>query len=229
MKWAPYNFFFHREGKHFIYNSLSNSFALLDGETYNALKKSCDSGTEISVDNELLDSLRIMKAVDTDVDTELLRIRHLEQTRKFNPTTIGLTINPTLACNFRCSYCFEKEHPSIFMSDEIEDSIVEMVKGNSIAKRISVTWFGGEPLLAFNRIVSITNRLMATGKEYSAGMISNGYLLSKDIARKLSDLKIRHIQVTLDGDRETHNSRRMLADRSGTFDKIVEMTPNFRG
>jgi uncharacterized protein len=40
----------------------------------------------------------------------------------------------------------------------------------------------GEPLLAFNRIVSLTRKMQALGLKYKAGIITNGYLLTEDIA-----------------------------------------------
>ncbi len=221
MIWSRYNIFFQKEGKNFLYNSLSNSFARLEEECYRRLEESFRRDAYPEEDKDIVPDLRNMKAIDVDDQTELLRIRHLEQASKFNPSSLDLTINPTLSCNFRCPYCFEKDHPVKFMSDEVEDSIVEMVTNNRLARRVFVTWFGGEPLLAFKRMKSLSRRLIETGKEYSAGMITNGYLLDEKVAEELKELRIRMMQITIDGDKETHDSRRFLAGGGPTYDTIM--------
>ncbi len=221
MIWSRYNIFFQKEGKNFLYNSLSNCFVELESKDYSELKEYFESDRYPESDSEIIDDLREIKAIDVDEETELLRIQYKETAARFNPTVLGLTINPTLSCNFRCPYCFEKDHPIKFMTDEVEDAIIDYVKKSNLAKVISVTWFGGEPLLAFDRVKSLSKRLMALDKKYDAGMITNGYLLTENIASQFADLRITHIQITVDGLRETHDSRRFLAGGGPTFDRIL--------
>lgn len=221
MKLSNYNIIFERNGEYFLYNSLSNSFALLDRETY--LYLNSHHATEVNIeDKELYDILFSMKAVDVDKDYELMRLRYIDDYRRFNRSRVSLTIVPTLACNFRCPYCFEVEHQNRFMTDEIEDRIVDYVAAQTQASVIDITWFGGEPLMAFPRIETLTARLKNLGKTYRAGMISNGYLLTEEVAGKLEDLSIGRIQITLDGPKEIHDSRRFLKGGYPTFDHIVE-------
>jgi uncharacterized protein len=52
-------------------------------------------------------------------------------------------------------------------------------------------------------------------------MVTNGYLLDKEMARRMFDAQVRDFQITLDGAPEDHNRLRLLADRkSGTFERI---------
>lgn len=145
---------------------------------------------------------------------------------------VGLTICPTMGCNFDCPYCFEN-HCAGKMSAEVQDDIVALAKRmleTSAARGLSVTWFGGEPLLAPDVIESLSQRLMALaedcGAEYRAGIITNGYLLTQENVRMLADHKVFSAQVTLDGMREAHDATRHLAGGGATFDRIVE---NLRG
>lgn len=223
--WSKYNIFFEREDCYFLYCPLSNSFAKLSKDTYEYLKGRFENDLPME-DDELKETLRSMKSIDTDDELEIMKIRHLEDLRKFSRKSVSLTINPTLACNFRCGYCFEKEHQNKYMTPEIEDKIVEYVSNCTESNRVFVTWFGGEPLLGFKTIRSLTGKLMALGKDYEAGMITNGYLLTEDIARQLTGLKIKSIQITLDGKRDIHDSRRFLAGGGRTFDRIVENIRN---
>lgn len=141
---------------------------------------------------------------------------------------VGLTICPTMGCNFDCPYCFEN-HRSGTMSAEVQDDVVALAERMMKAagsNDLSITWFGGEPLLAPKVIESLSQRLMALtderGGEYHAGIITNGYLLTAENVRMLDACKVSSAQVTLDGLRETHDATRCLAGGAPTFDTIVE-------
>lgn len=74
----------------------------------------------------------------------------------------------------------------------------------------------------FERIVSLTQKIQALNLNYRAGMITNGYLFTENIASQLTDLNIRKVQITIDGNERTHDSRRCLRSGKGTFKKIVD-------
>jgi len=143
------------------------------------------------------------------------------------PHGIGLTICPTMGCNFDCPYCFET-HFSGKISAEVQDDVValaERMLDASNAKSISVTWFGGEPLLAPDIIESLTERLRELtekrGGSYSAGIITNGYLLTQDIVDMLERCNVNSGQVTIDGMGATHDATRHLANGGPTFERIT--------
>lgn len=167
--------------------------------------------------------------VDDNIDEkEILRIRYTAA--KFNNQSLSLTIAPTMECNFACSYCYEEGYRHNTMNDKVQNSVIDFVKRRKdIIKNLSVSWYGGEPLLALDIIEKLTKSFLEiTGEEinYSAGIVSNGYKLTRNVAKKLKDLKIKNIQVTLDGHKEIHNKRRMLLNGKGTFDKIINNIKN---
>lgn len=219
--WSKYNVFFNKGENYFLYCSLTNSFARLSKETYLDLRRKFMDDMPVE-DEEIRTQLKHMKAIETDDAYELTRIRYMDDIRRFSRHSLSLTINPTLACNFRCPYCFEKEHRPKYMTDEVEDRIMELVRNSVGSQRIFVTWFGGEPLLGFNIIKSLTGKLKGIGKPYEAGMITNGYLLTDEVIKSLEPLCIRRLQITLDGRREIHDSRRHLADGGPTYDVIIK-------
>ena len=222
MIWSRYNILFEREGIYLFYNSLSNAFAELSKETFYLLAD-CKAGEIFSTEDEtLMSNLKRMRAVVDDDVEEFLKVKYHVMTRRFDNHFLSLTINPTLGCNFACPYCFEGEHNNIFMTDEVEDGIIDFVKRKTDAKRIDVTWFGGEPLLAFQRIVSLTRKMQSLGLAYSAGMITNGYLLNESVISQLKLLDIKKIQITVDGLQEEHDKRRFLKGGYPTFERIVE-------
>ena len=53
----------------------------------------------------------------------MIKIKFYALAERFNNRRLDLTINPTLACNFACPYCFEEDHRNIYMSENTENEI----------------------------------------------------------------------------------------------------------
>lgn len=140
---------------------------------------------------------------------------------------ISLTICPTMGCNFDCPYCFE-DHARGKMAPEVQDDVVELAKRMMDAadtNDLSVTWFGGEPLLVPEIIESLSERLIALteerGGKYDAAIITNGYLLTQENADMLGRCKVSSSQVTIDGMGAAHDATRYLRGGKPTFERIV--------
>ena len=143
------------------------------------------------------------------------------------PHAVGLTICPTMGCNFDCPYCFEN-HRAGKMTPEVQDDVValaERMLDATNAKGLHISWFGGEPLLACDIIESLSERLMALvdkrGGEYTAGIITNGYLLTQDVVDMLERCNVKFAQITIDGMGATHDATRRLANGGPTFERII--------
>ncbi|MDR0605536.1 MAG: radical SAM protein [Bacteroidales bacterium] len=224
MIFSKYNYLFHSE-EHgfFLYNAMNNVFIELTEEQYNILQ---DIKNNIivpdSIDDFFLNQLlenRII--VENDLD-DYYKIKFQRLYSRFDDSSLALTIAPTLACNFRCSYCYEgNTHPNIEMSDETEKKLIEFIKKYDNVKSISVTWYGGEPLLSIDRIRSLTKQIKAINANYSAYMITNGYLMTENIIDELSNLNIYTLQITIDGMEETHNKKRPHITKKDSFQKII--------
>ena len=157
---------------------------------------------------------------DEDYELKIKRAANILDKRYLN-----LIIMPTELCNFRCKYCYEKFEKGR-MSKELQDSIIKYVKKNiSNYVGMSVSWFGGEPLLALDIIEYLSDNFIkickAAKRIYVSGITTNGYDLTPDVFDKLYKLKVLTYQVTLDGFRTQHDNQRVLANGKGTFDKIV--------
>jgi uncharacterized protein len=76
-------------------------------------------------------------------------------------------------------------------------------------------------MLQFDRIRRISRRLLALGIPFFASMVTNGYLLDAASIEEFTALKIRGVQVTLDGPEDVHDSRRHLAGGGPTFRTIL--------
>lgn len=150
------------------------------------------------------------------------------------PHAIGLTVCPTMGCNFDCPYCFE-DHGRGKMSQEVQDDVMALAERMIDAagvKSVHVTWFGGEPLLACDVIDALSKRLIALtqerGGEYRASIITNGYLLTQDVADMLKEHKVDSLQITIDGLGASHDATRHLRGGGPTFERIVDNLRNVK-
>ena len=159
-------------------------------------------------------------------EVELLRNAYTHS--KYSRDEATYTIVPTLDCNFSCPYCYElRENKYMALETQLDtiEFIKKLVLDNQI-KKANVCWYGGEPLLATNTIKNISKQLidvlMGLQVEYSASIITNGYLIDENVIQLFKECSIHRVQITIDGYRETHNSRRMIKGGKDTYDKIVE-------
>jgi len=138
------------------------------------------------------------------------------------PKHIFITVLPTLRCNFRCSCCFENLQ-SHAMSLEVQEALVNKItQFHQKGYKISLVWSGGEPLIEIDIIDSILSRLNTIGMKYTSIIKTNGYLLTSEVINKLAEWQVKHIQVILDGDEYTHDSKRILANGESSFQTIMD-------
>ncbi len=141
-------------------------------------------------------------------------------------TSFALTIVTSLGCNFDCPYCYQVK-PRAILDDETVALLVDVLDEQlPTITQFAVTWFGGEPLLATERIDDLSHafieRCDAAGVAYSANIVTNGYLLTRDVAQRLRDARVGSAQITLDGPAEIHDLMRPLRSGRGTFDVILD-------
>jgi len=229
IKTSKYTLFFpdiNGGNKQIMYNSLTSSLALIDDDHFGQYLAFKDENITIKDEKFYKDLKRGGFIIDEKID-ELELIRHDMYKAKFNSNQISLTIAPTLECNFGCIYCFEKEVVNKRkMSKETADYIIEFIKEKSkIIKSLNVYWYGGEPLLAIDMINYLSSKIIEICKKnniaYLSSIITNGYLLTDSNIESLIKSNISMIQVTVDGDRETHNKRRPLKGGGASFDTII--------
>jgi len=226
MKISRYNHFFpYSETNSIAYNALTNSLALITKPNLEAYNAYCNDGKPMP-DELVTDLKKGMFLLEDHVD-ELDTLRYNMLRARYNTDSLSLTIAPTNDCNFRCVYCYEKDAiSSKYMSQEVQDKLVELLESRKgLISSFGVSWYGGEPLMAFDVVESLSKRFMevceASNIRYSANMITNGYLLNHEILSRIQDLNISSIQVTIDGLPEVHNQNRPLVGGGETFDTIL--------
>lgn len=216
-------------GKSIFYNSLSRSMCLLESDENQQLSNFLVAGIPIE-DEQLINQLMQQGVLVPEEVDELKVVKEHYQKQRFENTSAILTICPTLACNFGCDYCFQgADKSSELMSEEVKDGIItlfrRMIKEHPNLEQAQLSWYGGEPLVKKNVIYELSDRLIRVCEEenvkYVGTMVSNGHALNKEVAQKLYDRALRHVQITLDGSQEYHDARRHLLSGKGTYDKIL--------
>jgi uncharacterized protein len=147
---------------------------------------------------------------------------------------LRVTVLTTLQCNFACDYCFQGDHGDYNKFADrmsIDDSArlarwIEQRLDELKPKRLTLTFFGGEPLLNLPVVYDQAERVFAScqarGVTLALGVITNGLLLTEEVVDRLLPFGLAYVKVTLDGDRDTHNKMRPLRGGQGTFDRIIE-------
>lgn len=222
MYWSKYNILSKSEKYgYLLFNTMSLAFIRIneqDIDMWKKLRETPDSYTNFQNYDFLIKARILVDNQDDDLNVYLADVLK----NRYNSSDMALTILPTRGCNFGCIYCYEQDRPNVLMNEQTEKAIVKFVCSNSNLKRISVVWYGGEPLLNFDSMVRLTKMFKQLNIEYSAKIVSNGYLLTKEKADLMKDLAIRNIQITFDGSEEIHNQRRFLLGGQPTYRKIMD-------
>ncbi len=210
------------------YVSSTNSFYKINGYVADLIKKTnFELRNKEDISNKAeIESLRKLKILTTEEEdnnlVDILRMKFLMHS--YAKECVGIIIVPTLSCNLRCSYCFEKNKKTGSMDNSICDKIIEFINYHSYAKYFALTWYGGEPLLCHETIEYLLSKIkdIKDKKLISHGMITNGTLLTSKNIDLFKEYPLDTIQITFDGIKSTHDTKRITVAGHGTFDKIIE-------
>lgn len=226
---SKYNHYFRMDdGARLAFNAMSCGLALTDERYYELLSVLKGINCESDVPCNLKETYEAARAghfiVDNECDElgEYLTIRHKLMSQRKN---LGLTIAPTLDCNFKCIYCYENRREGV-MDQATMNGIVRFVSRQAtVIKNLRVIWYGGEPLLAPSIVSNLSKCLLEVCSRneitYESFIITNGSLIDAGIVKMLVDSKVKGAQITLDGPRDIHDKRRVLRNGGSSFDTIL--------
>ena len=213
------------DGSLLLYNSFLGALARIGPADINTVQQALRKGfTGIPKKSALAELILNGFFVPADLD-EIDLAKSLRQRQIEKADTLELALMPTENCNFRCVYCYESFQHGNMQHDVIEGIIRYIARKSSTLRAIHVGWFGGEPLTAIEIVLELSEKLQQICRkaavDYSSSMVTNGYLLTSDIADLLFRAEVRQFQITIDGPEREHDRLRILANkRSGTFQKI---------
>ena len=197
-----------------LYNTLTCSLVLLTP----------DEATDLTAQQELIE--RWFLVPQEHDDQKLCRqVRQMATLLKPAAKAItGYTILTTTGCNARCFYCFEQGTKPVTMTAETADKVVRYIVKHRGDEKVSLKWFGGEPLVNARVIDQICTELCEQGVPFRSSMISNGYLFDADKVQRAKDLwQLRSVQITLDGTEQTYNRVKAYVHQGvNAFERVLQ-------
>lgn len=138
---------------------------------------------------------------------------------------MDFTIILTENCNFECVYCYQNKDTREFSIEDINDLCNTIGKLSKTGlKSIMIHYFGGEPLLKYDRIILFESKIREIchqlDVEYSNYITTNASLLTDEV---LKNVIFDTIQLTFDGFKDTHENIKV----SNTFgyDELISKIP----
>ena len=146
-----------------------------------------------------------------------------------NANRLLLQFHITGKCNLRCKHCYRTEGDTESLTYQDIINIIEQYKTllhrynkvNGIKRRGHINITGGEPFMRKD-IKAILSYMGANRHLFSYGILSNGSFIDESIISLLKETGVSFIQLSLDGDRKTHDFLR----KDGDYDRVLETAKN---
>lgn len=128
-------------------------------------------------------------------------------------------------CNLKCLHCYQENHKPVQLEYEqlleIYNQYKELLKNLNMKGHINIT--GGEPLCNpyFFKILELIKN---DSEDITFSILSNGTLITSEIAQKIKSYNPYYVQVSLEGGRKTNDYIR----GKGTYKKIAQGIINLR-
>lgn len=172
--------------------------------------------------DQLIKHKFLIKKGEDEAFVKQLEFFYLKQS--YQSSHLSLTVLPTNWCNLVCPYCFEKNKKAEYLEDNIQSDLIKFIESHSNTNDFSVTWFGGEPLLRPDIIENLLEKFQYINKPKfsSHSIVSNGVLINDNVIAMFKRFPLSSFQITLDGNRESHDKLRIKRNGEGTFRVIIE-------
>lgn len=135
----------------------------------------------------------------------------------------------TERCNLACLHCYQgdAEYPELLGTQvveylvEIKDTLDDWAAEYGIDFLPSLHLTGGEPLL-YEELWDILNHSGRLG--FNTTVLTNGTLVSDDVARRLAAVGVKSVQISLEGNEEVHDRLR----GRGSFQGVLTGTRHLK-
>jgi uncharacterized protein len=225
----------------FVMNTLTDAQVIVSADVASLLDRSVDPDGLDAEDRDAFETLVEHGFITPGRHRDRLAlVDHLDRLTG-DTSALHVTILTTMQCNFACDYCFQGDHgDNNKFADKMSMQTAERVVGwiareldRVKPERLSIMFFGGEPLLNLPVMYFLAERLWVESARrqvaQSMGIITNGLLLTEEVVERMLAFGLRGAKITLDGDRETHDRMRPLRGGQGTFDRIVANLKRLNG
>jgi len=226
LKPSFYNLFFENDGRSIIFNTLTSAITELNADVLRCIRDN-NIGT---LNEETIGMLENMGVIVDDDYNELQEyLGHYERS-KDQDGRIHAKLMLSTSCNLCCTYCYQNaaENPTNIMGDSAIRAFILWTENQFVndtnVRELAIELYGGEPLLARVRLPSLFKELNRLSDLYSIpvsyAIVTNGTLIDDLLIDIFVDNRV-DMQITLDGDKETHDSRRRWKSGAGTYEQII--------
>ena len=200
-----------------LYHTMTKALLLLTPEEADAYKTHPE---------EMTDLIGLWFLVPQSHDDRLLcrQIRDVARMlEKKSDAITSYTIFTTTDCNARCFYCYEMGRPRVPMSKETAEKTANYIISHCQGKKVTLNWFGGEPLFNKPVISLICQRLREANVDYYSTMVTNGFLFDDDTIKEAKDFwNLGWIQITLDGTEKIYNrSKAYIYKGVNAYERVI--------
>ncbi|EKI7429448.1 radical SAM protein [Enterococcus faecalis] len=119
---------------------------------------------------------------------------------------ININFDITNRCNLNCLHCYNSSGEGDFSFELSDNEVLNIVDQIIEMKPYNVCICGGETLIRKRLVLKVLEKL--TKANISCGMVTNGILLTEELAKSLKKKGINNIQISLDGKKWAHNNLR---------------------
>ena len=222
------------KGEYLLFNTRTQALIKVNQELKESLDK-LGSLQLMTYDLQLrknFDALKDNGIIVKDEKEEEAKLKDFFRQLKYESEklTFEATILTTYSCNFRCVYCFEESvKEDVFLDKETSDLIIRWLIKRAEKKGfkgIHLVYYGGEPLLNIRPIYDISWHIKEwaqnCGVDFGFSIITNGSLVRPELMDKFLTVGLKHIRISIDGDRDAHNKKRPFIDGRPTFDLLID-------
>lgn len=125
----------------------------------------------------------------------------------------------TNRCNLRCLHCYNDSGENFVCNEELSDEeVLKFIDEIAKLKLFNICFCGGETLLRKDLIIECSKRLKSGGIS-NISLVSNGLLMTEEIAKQLKEAGINKIQISLDGAKPTSHDK--LRNKEGSYEKAI--------
>lgn len=233
MKYSQFNtLILHEADKYALYNSFNNKVLFLVPELKELMQAAINEGIDNlrDVHPTFYDYLVEQEFLVQNDEDEVNKLKILSKSIDENINSFLLTINPTMNCNFKCWYCYETHiKASKAKVDMIEriNKFVSLTANKPEIENFSLSFFGGEPLLYFDKVViplidHFVDEVAQRKIKFGISFTTNGYLINQAFIDYFTNKNIKcNLQITLDGYKEEHDKVRYVSATKGSYAEII--------
>ena len=142
-----------------------------------------------------------------------------------------LTLQVTQNCNLRCQYCIYSENSNLYQRVHSKNAMTLETAKKAILfyrqhakdnKRISIGFYGGEPLLEFPLIVNAVAyaKEVFSGRHISFHITTNATLISDEIIDFLIENDFS-LTFSIDGPKNVQDRNRVFPNGNGSYDVVI--------